>query len=90
MGQDMPLNTLCDKNCSLRKERNEGNSYLLFDNMVNREAVWGMVNFLNLTFFLAEVHLQHGFIKTQLETQVVFNFRQIGAAKIIILNKGKL
>lgn len=88
MGQDMPLNILRDKNCSLRKERNEGNSYLLFDNMVNREAVWGMVNFLNLTFFLAEVQLQHGFIKKQLETQVVFNFRQLGAAKI--LNKGKL
>lgn len=44
MGQDMPLNTLHDKNCSLRKERGERKSYLLFDNMASREAVWGMAN----------------------------------------------
>lgn len=44
MGQDRPLNTLRDKNGSLGKERDERNSYLLFDNMVNREAVWGMTN----------------------------------------------
>lgn len=41
-------------------------------------------------FFSAENLLQHCFIEKQLETQVVFNFRQIDAAKIIILNNGKL
>lgn len=44
MGQDMTLNTLHGKNCSLWKERGEGKSYLLFDNMASGEAVWGMAN----------------------------------------------
>lgn len=104
MGQDMPPNTLNGKNCSLWKERGERKSYLLFDNMVSRGGVgkwlippltflhFPMKNsFLNLPFFFsAENLLQHCFIEKQLETQGVFNFRQIDTAKIIILNNGKL
>lgn len=90
MGQDMPLNKLHDSKWSLRKERKKGKSYLLFHNMVNREAVWAMArslvndipSFSNkelipnfATFFSAEDLLKQCFIKKQLETQVVFNFR---------------
>ena len=90
MGQDMPVDTLHDKNCSLSKGRDEGNSVFAVWQYGAQSSSLGNGYFPKLDIFLAEVQLQHDFIKKHLETQVVFNFRQIGAAKIIILNKGKL
>lgn len=99
-GQTVPLNILHNKTHSLWNVREKGSHYLLFHNMVNQGTVWGRANsqlmaclqfptrnwFLELPLFSAKDLLQCCYTEKQLDTQVVFNFRQIGSGKIIILS----